>query len=263
MKSSKTWLIILLIVLIVIGVIFGIGYYKKITENKQNPIVTMNIKDYGTIKIELYPEMAPNTVANFIKLAQNGYYNGLTFHRVVQDFMIQGGDKKGDGTGTVTLKDLYPEGESEDEYCIEGEFVANNYTNNTLKFERGVIAMARGDYTSLSTALRTESYNSAGAQFFIMVKDTPRINGLYAAFGRVTEGMDIVDQIVALETVVETDEETGETTETDMPVNKPVIESVTVETFGKDYGNPETLEPFDYMSYLMSLYSGSLNTSEE
>lgn len=259
MKKSKTWLIILLVVLIVIAVVLGIGYYKKITENKQNPIVTMNITDYGTVKMELYPEIAPNTVANFIKLAQNGYYNGLTFHRVVQDFMIQGGDKKGDGTGKVTLKDLYPDGESEEEYCIKGEFVANNYTKNTLKLERGVLAMARGDYTSISTALREQSYNSAGAQFFIMVKDTPRLNGQYAAFGKVTEGMDIVDKIVALETVVETDEETGETTTTDTPVNKPVIESITVETFGKDYGYPETVKPFDYMSYLMSMYGGSLS----
>lgn len=260
MKKSKTWLIVLLVVLIVIGIILGIGYFKKIVENKQNPVVTMNIKDYGTIKLELYPELAPNTVANFIKLAQNGYYDGLTFHRVVKDFMIQGGDKSGDGTGSVTLKDLYPDSGSEDEYCIKGEFVANNYTDNTLKLERGVLAMARGDYTTISTGLKEESYNSAGSQFFIMVKDTPRINGMYAAFGRVTEGMDIVDQIVALETVVETDEETGETTQTDTPVNKPVIESVTIETFGKDYGNPQTLEPFDYISYLMSMYGSSLTT---
>lgn len=262
MKNSKTWLIIILILLLVIGVVLGIGYYKKLTENKQNPVVTMNIKDYGTIKIELYPDIAPNTVANFIKLAQNGYYNGLTFHRVVQDFMIQGGDKKGDGTGGVTLKDLYPDGDSEEEYCIKGEFIANNYTDNTLKLERGVLAMARGDYTSISSGLKEQSYNSAGSQFFIMVKDTPRINGMYAAFGRVTEGMDIVDKIVALETVVETDEETGEKTETDMPVNKPVIESVTVETYGKDYGYPETVEAFDYMSYLMSMYGSSLTTEE-
>ena len=254
MKNQKLWLIILLVVLLVIGVAIGIGYYKKVTEERQNPVVTMSIKDYGTIKMELYPEIAPNTVANFIKLAQNGYYNGLTFHRVVKDFMIQGGDKKGDGTGGVSLKDLYPDSGSEDEYCIKGEFVANNYTDNTLKLERGVLAMARGDYTSLNPGLREESYNSAGAQFFIMVKNTPRINGQYAAFGRVTEGMDIVDKIVVLETVVETDEETGETTQTDMPVNKPVIESVTVETFGKDYGYPETLEPFDYTKYLLSMY---------
>lgn len=260
MKNQKIWLIILLVVLLAIGVVLGIGYYKKITETKQNPIVTMSIKDYGTVKMELYPEIAPETVANFIKLAQNGYYNGLTFHRVVQDFMIQGGDKSGDGTGGVTLKDLYPDSGSEDEYCIKGEFVANNYTANTLKLERGVLAMARGDYTSWAPSLTEESYNSAGSQFFIMVKDTPGINGLYAAFGRVTEGMDIVDKIVALETVVETDEETGTTTETDTPVNKPVIESVTVETFGKDYGYPETLEAFDYMSYLMSMYGSSLTT---
>lgn len=256
---KKTWLIILLVILLVIGVVLGVGYYKKITENKQNPIVTMSIKDYGTIKIELYPDMAPNTVANFIKLAQNGYYNGLTFHRVVKDFMIQGGDKAGDGTGSVTLKDLYPNGDNEDKYSIEGEFVANNYTKNTLKLERGVIAMARGDYTSISSALKTQSYNSAGSQFFIMVKDTPRINGQYAAFGKVIEGMDIVDKIVNLETTTETDSKTGTTSQTDTPVNKPEIESVTVETFGRNYGNPQTQEPFDYMSYIRSLYGNSNN----
>ena len=174
--------------------------------------------------------------------------------------MIQGGDKNGDGTGGVTLKDLYPETGSDEQYCIKGEFVANNYTNNTLKLERGVLAMARGNYTAISSELREQSYNSAGSQFFIMVKDTPRINGQYAAFGRVIEGMDIVDQIVLLETVVETNEETGETTKTDTPVNKPEIESVTVETYGVDYGYPKTLEAFDYMSYLMSMYGGSLTT---
>ena len=262
MKKQKLWLIIALVALLVIGVVLGIGYYKKLTEERKNPVVTMSIKDYGTIKMELYPDIAPNTVANFIKLAQNGYYNGLTFHRVVKDFMIQGGDKKGDGTGGVTFKDLYPDSGSEDEYCIKGEFVANNYTDNTLKLDRGVLAMARGDYTQINPSLRTESYNSAGAQFFIMVKDTPRINGQYAAFGRVTEGMDIVDKIVVLETVVETDEETKETTQTDMPVNKPVIESVTVETFGKDYGEPETVAPFDYTKYLMSIYGADLFTAE-
>ena len=258
MKNSKTWLIIALIVLLVIGVILGVGYFKKFTDNTQNPVATINVTDYGTIKVELYPDLAPNTVANFIKLAQNGYYNGLTFHRVVQDFMIQGGDKKGDGTGGVTLKDLYPDKDSEDEYCIKGEFVANNFTQNTLKLDRGVIAMARGDYQMAS--LKEQSYNSAGSQFFIMVKNTPRINGQYAAFGKVLEGMEVVDKIVALETEVETNEETGETTQTDTPVNKPVIESITVETFGKDYGYPETLEPFDYMSYFMSMYGSNLTT---
>ena len=252
MKNSKTWLIIVLVILLCLGGLLCFGYYQKLTENKQNPVVTMNIKDYGTIKIELYPDMAPTTVANFIKLAQNGYYNGLTFHRVVKDFMIQGGDKEGTGAGKVTLKDLYPDKDSEDEYCIKGEFVANNFKQNTLKLDRGVITMARADYGISS--LKEQSYNSAGSQFFIMVKDNSNITGLYAGFGKVTDGMDIVDQIVALETEVKTDEETGETTTTDTPVNKPVIESVTVETFGREFGDPQTLEPFDYTSYLMKLY---------
>lgn len=267
---KKTWLIILLVILLVIGVVLGVGYYKKITENKQNPIVTMSIKDYGTIKIELYPDMAPNTVANFIKLAQNGYYNGLTFHRVVKDFMIQGGDKAGDGTGSVTLKDLYPNGDNEDKYSIEGEFVANNYTKNTLKLERGVIAMARGDYTSISSALKTQSYNSAGSQFFIMVKDTPRINGQYAAFGKVIEGMDIVHNIEKVE-VKEADSSSSsedsssesESKEKSTPVNDVIISKVSVETYGVDYGKPNTLETWNYYDWVYKTYGINLKQYQQ
>ena len=256
-----TIIALILIIVLIGGVVYG--YYKKATMEVKNPIVTMEVQDFGTIKLELYPEMAPQTVSNFIALAQHGFYDGLKFHRIIDGFMIQGGDANGDGSGSPKLSDLGLDvsGDNDKSYCIKGEFLSNGYNKNTLKHKEGVISMARADYTqTYSKSLTTESYNSAGSQFFIMVKDTPRINGEYAAFGRVLEGMDIVDQIVALETVVETDEETGETTETDTPVNKPVIESVTVETFGKDYGYPETVEPFDYMSYITSLYGGSLTT---
>lgn len=261
MKNWKNIVLVVFFVIIValIGVLVY-GYVKKANENIQNPIVSMEIQDYGTVKMELYPKMAPNTVSNFIKLIQNGYYDGLTFHRVVKDFMIQGGDVKGDGTGKVMLKDLYPETKDEDnkEYNIKGEFLANNFKDNTLRFEKGILAMARADYSQLSNTLREKGYDSAGAQFFITVADNTNLNGLYAGFGRVTEGMDIVDKIVELETEVEKDDE-GKETNTDKPVNPPVISKMTVETYGVDYGTPETQDAFDYQSWLMQQYGSGLN----
>lgn len=250
---SKIILVIVLIILLVLIGFLAYGYYNKFIVKRQNPVVTMEIQDYGTVKMELYPDMAPNTVANFVKLIQNGYYDGLTFHRVVPGFMVQGGDKNGDGTGGVTKKDLYPDSDDESEYTIPGEFIANNYNKNTLRFERGVLAMARADFTSMSSSLTTESYNSGGAQFFIMVEENTSLNGTYTAFGRVTEGMDIIDQIVNLETEKETADD-GTETETEKPVNPPVITKMTVDTFGVDYGYPETLEPFDYTSWIMQMY---------
>ena len=170
----------------------------------QNPIATIEVENFGTIKIELYPNYAPETVANFIALANNGFYDGLTFHRTIPDFMIQGGDPNGDGTGNATLKDLGQD--SDEEYTIKGEFIANGDNDNTLKHERGVISMARSDYSSYSSSLATEGYNSASCQFFITTEDSESsLDGLYAAFGKVIEGMDVVDEIANVE--VETREE--------------------------------------------------------
>ena len=159
-KATNVIAIIALILIIALigGVVYG--YYQKATMEVKNPIVTMEVKDYGIIKIELYPEMAPEAVANFVALAQNGFYDELKFHRVVEGFMIQGGDSNGDGTSSPKLSDLGIEvSENEDrEYCIKGEFIANGYNKNTLKHKEGVISMARADYTqSYSPALTTES----------------------------------------------------------------------------------------------------------
>ena len=256
----KIFLLIILI-LMIIGIAYLVyGYVRKANEVIQNPIVTMEIENYGTVKMELYPEYAPNTVANFVKLVQNGYYNGLTFHRVEKDFMIQGGDKKGDGTGKVELKDLYPEISDSDnkEYNIPGEFIANSFSKNKIRFEKGVLAMARADYSQLSSSLTEEGYNSAGSQFFIMTADMSNMNGYYAAFGKVIEGMDIVEKISELETKVETAED-GTEKKTSTPVETPVISSMTVDTFGVDYGNPTTNNPFDYTSWIMSNYGSNLN----
>ena len=217
----------------------------------QNPVATMEVENYGTVKIELYPDYAPETVANFIALANNGFYDGLTFHRTIPDFMIQGGDPNGDGSGNATLRDLGED--SDDEYTITGEFIANGDNDNTLKHERGVISMARGDYSNYSSTLATEGYNSASCQFFITTTDqSANLDGLYAAFGKVTEGMDIIDAISNVE--VETRDSTSADSELtqDRPIDPPVIKSIRVETYGIDYGMPETREPFDLNSWYMS-----------
>lgn len=174
-------------------------------EKAQNPIVTMEIEDYGVVTIELYPDMAPNTVANFVNLIEEGFYDGLTFHRSVPGFVLQGGDPDGDGTGGPG-------------YTIKGEFSSNGYTKNTLSHTRGVISMAR-----------SQDNDSAGSQFFIVLDDsaTYSLDGLYAGFGRVTEGMDIIDEIVANEKIA--NDVTGALEE------NVVITKVMVDTFGETY----------------------------
>ena len=148
---------------------------------EKNPLVTMEIEDYGTIKIELYPEYAPNTVANFVNLIESGFYDGLTFHRLVPGFVLQGGDPDGDGTGGPG-------------YTIDGEFKANGYSKNTLSHDKGVISMAR-----------SMDYDSAGSQFFIVLDDSAKssLDNLYAGFGRVTEGMEILEEIEANEKIAD------------------------------------------------------------
>ncbi len=241
-------IIAILLVIVLIGYLCY-GYYQKQFVKVQNPIATMEVEGYGSVKIELYPDMAPNTVTNFICLANRGFYNGLTFHRVVKDFMIQGGDKAGDGSGAPYLSNIMDNVENDEAYAIKGEFIANGYEENTLRHEEGVISMARGDYSSYSSDLLDEGYNSAGSQFFIMTKDTPSLNGAYAAFGKVTEGMDVVHAIENVEL---------DTEDTDKPVNPPVIKSLSVETYGVDYGVPETMETFDIQSWFNQYYSTML-----
>ena len=169
----------------------------------QNPIVTIEMENGGVIKAELYPEVAPNTVNNFISLISKGFYNGVIFHRVIPGFMIQGGDPKGQGIGGPG-------------YSIKGEFTANRFENN-LKHDRGVLSMAR-----------TMNPNSAGSQFFIMVEKAPHLDGQYAAFGKVIEGMDVADAIVG-----------AKRDRMDRPYEDQRMKSVTVETFGVDYPAPE------------------------
>ncbi len=170
-----------------------------------NPVVTIKMKNGDVIRAELYPEIAPNTVNNFISLIKKGFYNGLTFHRVIYGFMLQGGCPEGTGTGGPG-------------YHIRGEFSANGFENN-LKHTEGVLSMAR-----------TNIPDSAGSQFFIMHRAAPHLDGEYAAFGKVTEGMDVVNKIAAARTGY-----------ADKPISPQIMESVTVDTFGIDYPDPEKL----------------------
>ena len=171
----------------------------------QNPIITIEMENGSTIKAELYPEIAPNTVRNFLSLVQKGFYDGVIFHRVIPGFMIQGGDPKGVGVGGPG-------------YAIRGEFSANGFAND-LKHTRGVLSMAR-----------TMDPDSAGSQFFIMTDPAPHLDGQYAAFGRVIEGLETVDAIASARTDYR-----------DKPVAPQRMKSVTAETFGETYPEPETL----------------------
>ena len=254
---------ILLIVIIIASIVgigcLGYGYYQKLTRKIQNPVATIEVENFGTIKVELYPDIAPNTVKNFITLANRGFYDGKTFHRTIPNFMIQGGSKDGQGKGEPTLSDIRNDGSETETYAIEGEFIANDYEKNTLKFEKGVIAMARADYSDISSSLTKNGYDSAGSQFFIMNADNNNLNGLYAGFGKVIEGLDIVDQIANVEVVTR---DSSDTENADKPVTLPVIKSIRVETYGVTYGEPKTVEPFNYYNWLMKQYSSSSSSEE-
>lgn len=169
----------------------------------QNPIVTIEMENGDVIKAELYPQTAPNTVANFISLIQKNFYDGLIFHRVIKGFMIQGGCPEGRGTGGPG-------------YSIKGEFSQNGFQND-LKHTPGVLSMARAQHP-----------DSAGSQFFIMHETSPHLDGLYAAFGQVTEGMDVVNKIAETRTDW-----------SDRPMQQQKMKKVTVDTFGEEYGEPE------------------------
>ena len=173
--------------------------------SNQNPIVTFTMENGDVMKAELYPDVAPNTVNNFISLVKKGFYDGLIFHRVIAGFMIQGGDPEGSGMGGPG-------------YSIKGEFNYNGVENN-LKHSRGVLSMARAQHP-----------DSAGSQFFIMHADAPHLDGQYAAFGKVTEGEDVLDSIASIDTDW-----------SDRPRTPQVMKTVTVDTFGVDYAEPETL----------------------
>ena len=183
------------------------AWNQKVEAPEELPIATIKIKDYGTVVAELYPDKAPNTVNNFISLANSGFYDGLTFHRMIKGFMIQGGWPEGAGTGGPG-------------YSIKGEFTKNGYEYNNLAHTEGVLSMARAN-----------DPDSAGSQFFIMAEEAPHLNGQYAAFGKVTEGLDIVKTINSVKT-----------NSNDKPLTDVIIEEIRVDTKGIDYSEPVKIE---------------------
>lgn len=193
---------VVIIAAIVLGITLGKGGKTQEADyaNAPHPVATLTMENGGVITIELYPDVAPNTVANFVTLANSGFYDGLTFHRVISGFMIQGGDPDGNGTGGPG-------------YSIKGEFTQNGFQND-LKHDRGIISMARAN-----------NPDSAGSQFFIMHQNSPWLDGAYAAFGKVLEGMDVVDAIASVKT----------NPRNDMPLEPQVISSIRVDTKGVEY----------------------------
>ena len=182
---------------------------KAYNESGKKPLATIVIKDFGTIKVELYPECAPQTVYSFISLANSGFYNGLTIHRIAKNFVVQGGDPDGNGRGGPG-------------YSIKGEFAINGFEFNSIKHEKGVISMARSN-----------DYDSAGSQFFLVLETssgvTKSLDLKYAAFGRTVEGLEVLDSLNKVEVTDET------------PKEKVIIESISVDTFGDTYPEPNKL----------------------
>jgi len=206
MKKLLKTLAVTLVLFGCIAALFGCGSDKKYTfEDGEIVMIEIEMQNGGVMKLELYPDIAPITVANFVKLAEEGFYDGLIFHRVIPGFMIQGGCPEGTGMGGPG-------------YCIKGEFFFNG-VKNELRHKRGVLSMAR-----------SSSPNSAGSQFFIMHEDAKHLDGQYAAFGKVTSGLDVVDAIAATKTGPQ-----------DRPVAEQKIASITVDTHGETYPEPKKL----------------------
>ena len=289
MKNFKKIVLCIIVLAIIAAIVLVVvNFTMSKVSKKPNPVVTMEIEGYGTVKIELYPDKAPNTVKNFIKLAQRGFYNGKGFTDI-EDGFIEGGFNE-DPNAEADEKNLTPaaklsnlfdgieEGKDKD-YAIKGEFIENGFNDNTLSHERGVVSMFRKSYTQYQreiamlqmmgykdeiNSLINQMYDSQSSAFFILTKDNTGYNGTYTAFGKVIEGMDIVDKMAAIEVKTTTDEETGETTKTGKPVNVPVIKNVTVETYGVDYGDPETMEMVEFdeiFNSVMQMFMQSSSTT--
>lgn len=278
----------IVIFLIVIALIVAIAIVttnivmSKVNKNA-NPIVTMDIEGYGQVKIELYPDMAPNTVKNFITLAKRGFYNGKKFTEIKDGLVYGGADEVASnseetaGPKLSNIRDL-SDGETDKAYSIEGEFIENGHNENTLSHQRGVISMNRKSYNDYKQELAMvqmmgykdytnnlleEMYDSQTSEFFILPEDNTKLDGTYTAFGRVIEGMEIIDSISKLDLINNISED-GTKTPTTKIMIAPVISSVSVDTKGANYGAPEVKDVFDFDSifnYFMQQYMQSQSTT--
>lgn len=286
MKNFKRIIaVVLVLALIAATVATVINIVLAKNDKKHNPVVTMEIEGYGNVKLELDPEAAPNTVKNFIRLAQRGYYNGKTFSDVQEGLVVGGlddvsGEEKKEMVAPKLsdIKDGVAENEDK-EYSIPGEFIEKGH-KNMLSHQRGVISMTRTTYNDFQQEIAMiqmigygdyingvvdKMYDSQAAGFFILTEDELGYDGTYSAFGRVVDGMDIIDEISKLELEKNTDSEGKETTGTGI-VNAPVIKNVTVDTYGVDYGIPETESAYDFeaiFNFLIQNYMQSQNSTTD
>lgn len=267
--SKKVQIIIWAIIAAIICILVG-GYIyitvDRLTAGNSHPEVTFEIQDYGTIKMELYPEYAPNTVANFIRLIEKGYYNNKVVYGKDDICLYAGRNSEGEidePKTSLILDGVEADSEYDYKYTIPGEFIVNGFKQNTLKHEKGVISLIRNDYTQYVSSLTKESYNSGNAQLGIMMSDdASNLNGSYASFGKITEGIDILENIYNNREVAPHEHEGEEATEGDTHdhegeieafANYPVITSATVDTKGVNYGDPKIEEAFDYEAYMYNL----------
>ena len=263
------WILIAVILIALIG-LFGYQAYSAMTQEVVHPHVSFEIENQGTIKMELYPEYAPNTVANIIKLVEKGYYNNKVVYGKDDVCLYLGRNSEGLAENPkASLLDEAIEAESENdyEYTIPGEFIANGYERNTLNHEKGVVSLMRSDYTQYFSDLADESYNSGNAQIGVLMKDERALNGLYTGFGKIIEGLDILEKIyneqpIKVEEPAEGEEE-HEHVGIEQFETKLVIKSATVDTFGNDYGMPIIQKAFDYDAYVNELLSQYYTNTEE
>ena len=258
------WILFSIVMVALIGLV-SYQAFKSYTNDAKHPEVTFEFDNYGEVKLKLYPEYAPNTVANFLYLANNGYYNDKVVYGKDEVGLYVGRNSSGEVDDVkASYYDKSIEQDSDNDYTssIFGEFLANGYNKNTLSHKKYVVSMGREDYSSISSNLADEGYNSASSQFVILEKDSKALNGMYAAFAEVVEGQEAIDKLYARQ-VEETKNEDGSTSENDIQKFSSFkkITNVKVETYGVDYGTPTIQEKFDYQAYIQQLYS-QYNTSE-
>lgn len=274
-EKLKTIVLVIIAILLVVGIIFVCKSIVSSKEEIKHPVATFEIKDYGKIEMELYPEYAPNTVTNFIALINSGFYSnkvvygkdGLALYMAraneTEETEEEAEDTESEDNSvpTVSMIDSSVEKGSDDdyEYEINGEFVANKFDKNVLRHEKGTVSLNRSDYSDYG--LTEESYNSGNFRFSVMMEEASALNGVYCAFGKITNGFDILENIYNNATVKEKEQTEGEeeSSGVDEFEPKPVITSASVETYGVDYGKPEVHKAFDIQSYLNDLYSQYLS----
>lgn len=260
--------IIVAVVAVVLTAILGVNFVRSKTEETLHPVVTFDIENYGKVKAELYPEYAPNTVANIVALVKSGYYENKIIYGKDPICLYLGRNTAGEVVNpTVSLINPAVAADSEEnyEYTIPGEFYVNGYLENTLRHEKGVLSLIRNDYTQSVSGLYNESYNSGNSQIGIMMgNNSSNLNGVYAAFGKITEGLDILEKVYNTLEIAEPEKNEDGTVQ-ESPIEKfksaPIIKSATVETNGVDFGIPLYQEAFDYESYMYNMIEQQYGTN--